>query len=417
MSRYMINGGNRLDGEIKIQGSKNAALPIMAACVLNGAKTILHNVPDIQDVRIMKKILTSIGCKIKTETNTLIIDSSMINSAKVSEQLVSRMRSSIMLMGALVAKLKHAHFSYPGGCDIGLRPIDIHLKALKQLGANITEEHGYIIVDGKDLHAADIVLNYPSVGATENIILASVMTKGVTSIANAAKEPEIIDLQNFLNSLGARVYGAGSNTVYVEGVDRLCEGEYTIMADRIAAGTYMCATHICSGKVFLRGCSLENIKSPYYKLIESGLKVKVYSDGVQCISSKDIQSIDSIVTLPYPGFPTDLQPLFVAMLCYANGISIINETVFESRYRFTTQLLRMGANIKIEGRTAIIAGVNKLEGATVYAHDLRGGAALTIAALGAQGSSTVEDIHHIRRGYENFIGVLQNVGADIKYIN
>jgi UDP-N-acetylglucosamine 1-carboxyvinyltransferase len=272
MSRYIINGGNKLDGEILIQGSKNAALPIMAACVLNGAKTVLHNVPDIQDVRIMKKILTSIGCKIKTERGSLTIDSSSLGSASVSEQLVSKMRSSMMLMGALVAKMKYAHFSYPGGCDIGLRPIDIHLKALKKLGADITEDHGYIIIDGKNMHSADIVLNYPSVGATENIILASIFTKGVTSVSNAAKAPEIIDLQNFLNAVGARVYGAGSNTVYIEGVERLGTGEYVIMPDRIVSGTYMCATHICSGKVFLRNCSLDSIKSPYYKLIESGLK-------------------------------------------------------------------------------------------------------------------------------------------------
>lgn len=417
MSRYIINGGNKLDGEIAVQGSKNAALPIMAACVLNGVKTVLHNVPDIQDVRIMKKILASIGCKIKTEGSSLSIDSSSIDSASVSEQLVSKMRSSIMLMGALTAKMKHANFSYPGGCDIGLRPIDIHLKALKKLGADITEDHGYIIIDGKDMRCADILLNYPSVGATENIILASVFTKGVTSVSNAAKEPEIIDLQNFLNVIGARVYGAGSNTVYIEGVEKLRSGEYTIMADRIASGTYMCATHMCSGKVFLRNCSLDSIKSPYYKLIESGLKVKMYSDGVQCISNGDIQTIDSIVTLPYPGFPTDLQPLFVAMMCYSNGITFVNETVFENRYRYTSQLVRMGANIKIEGRTAIISGCKKLEGATVYAHDLRGGAALTLAALRAEGMSSIEDTHHIRRGYENFAGVLQNIGADIKYIS
>ncbi len=322
-----------------------------------------------------------------------------------------------MLMGALVAKMKYAHFSYPGGCDIGLRPIDIHLKALKKLGADITEDHGYIIIDGKDMRSADIVLNYPSVGATENIILASVFTKGVTSVSNAAKEPEIIDLQNFLNSVGARVYGAGSNTVYIEGVERLQTGEYAIMPDRIVSGTYMCATHICAGKVFLRNCSLDSIKSPYYKLIESGLKIKSYADGVQCISNGDIQPIDSIMTLPYPGFPTDLQPVFVAMMCYSSGITLINETVFENRYRYTSQLIRMGADIKIEGRTAVISGSKNLEGATVYAHDLRGGAALTLAALRAEGVSSIEDTQHIRRGYENFAGVLQNVGADIKSIS
>ncbi len=417
MSKYVINGGNKLYGEIKIQGAKNAMLPIMAACVLNGTENIIHNAPDIQDVRIMKKILISIGCKVKTEKDTVVINSSTLNSNAVSEQLVSKMRSSIMLMGSLLAKQKETRFSYPGGCDIGLRPIDIHLQAFKTLGATIKEEHGYIIIDGENLCASNILLNYPSVGATENIMLASVFTKGVTSIANAAKEPEIIDLQNFLNAMGARVYGAGSNTIYIEGVEKLNRCEYTVMPDRIVAGTYLCFVHAAGGRVFLRDCSLEHIKSPYYKLIESGLKIKSYSEGIEAQSNREIQPIDSIVTLPYPGFPTDLQALFTAMLTCANGTSVINETVFENRYKFTSQLVRMGANIKIEGRIAIIKGVEKLGGATVYAQDLRGGAALVLAALGAEGKSIVEDVHHISRGYENLAGVLQSVNADIKYIN
>lgn len=231
------------------------------------------------------------------------------------------------------------------------------------------------------------------------------------------KNPKSSTCRIFSTPSARAFYGAGSNTVYIEGVERLGTGEYVIMPDRIVSGTYMCATHICSGKVFLRNCSLDSIKSPYYKLIESGLKIKSYADGVHCISNGDIQPIDSIMTLPYPGFPTDLQPLFVAMMCYSNGITLINETVFENRYRYTSQLIRMGADIKIEGRTAIISGSKNLEGATVYAHDLRGGAALALAALRAEGISLIEDTQHIRRGYENFAGALQNVGADIKYIS
>ncbi len=416
MGRYLIGGGNRLNGEVRLQGSKNASLPIMAASVLNGGVSILHNVPDIEDVRNMKKILISIGCKIYSEKNTLTIDSSSLNNCEVSEDLVSKMRSSVMLMGALISKFKKAKFSYPGGCEIGLRPIDIHIKGLKALGALIEEEHGYILIDGSRLKSASVLLNYPSVGATENLILASIFNKGVTSIHNAAKEPEIIDLQNYLNTMGARVYGAGTNNIYIEGVEKLHDCEYFIMPDRVVLATYLCALNITGGKICIKQGNLDSIKSPYYKLIESGMKIKSYTDEITAISEQRLQPIDTIITQPYPGFPTDMQPLFTSMLTYADGTSIVKETVFENRYKYISQLMRMGADVKIDGRLAIIKGVRKLSGAKVYSQDLRGGAALVIAALGAEGYSMVEDVSYIERGYENLPEMMSGLGADIRYI-
>ncbi len=416
MGRYIINGQNPLYGEVTLQGSKNAALPIMAACVLCEEEIILHNVPDISDVSIMKKILSSIGCFVKTEGNTLIIDPSRLTGSTVSESLVSKMRSSIILLGSLLARNKVTRFSYPGGCDIGLRPIDMHLKGLKNLGAEINEEHGYIIADGRNLHSGNIHLNYPSVGATENIMLASVFSKGVTSVSNAAKEPEIVDLQYFLNAMGARVYGAGTNTVYIEGVEKLSGCSYTIMSDRIVSPTYMCAVNMCGGDVLIKGTDLSHIKSPYYKLIESGLEVIPDGGGIRVRKNGKINSLDSIISMPYPGFPTDLQPVFTAMLTLSEGTTVVNETVFENRYRFTSQLKRMGADITIEGRIALIKGIRGLSATRVYSEDLRGGAALTLAALSANGKSTVEDVEYIQRGYEDFHGRLSSLGADIKYI-
>lgn len=412
--KYIINGKRPVKGEINLQGSKNASLPIIAACVLNKSETVLHNVPDIEDVRIMLKILQSLGCRTEFSDNVLCINSDNLKMCEVSENLVNKMRSSIILMGALLAINKQVTFSYPGGCDIGLRPIDLHLKGLRQIGAQIEESHGYIVAKGDELVSASIILDYPSVGATENIMLASVFTKGVTSISNAAREPEILDLQNFLNAMGARVYGAGTNTIYIEGVDKLHSCEYTVMPDRIAAGTFLCANSVAGGELFLRNCKLEHIKSPYYKLLESGMRFKIYSDGIMSITDRNIAPLNTLITSPYPAFPTDLQPPFTAMLCFAKGTSVVNETIFENRYRFVSQLSRMGADIKIEGRIAIITGKSVLSGANVYAHDLRGGAALIVAALGAEGKTIINDVYHIERGYENIVNTLRNIGVDIK---
>ncbi|NLW70434.1 MAG: UDP-N-acetylglucosamine 1-carboxyvinyltransferase [Eubacteriaceae bacterium] len=416
MESIIIEGGRKLSGEVKIQGSKNAGLPILAACVLCRGEVILHNVPNIGDVETMLEILTSLGCKAQFSDNTVVIDSSDLTCGEVSEELMGKMRSSIMLMGALIAVNKKVRFSYPGGCDIGLRPIDLHLSAFKNMGADISEQGGFISVDGSDMRSAGILLDFPSVGATENIILSSVFTKGVTSVTNAAKEPEIIDLQNFLNSMGARVYGAGSNTVYIEGVEKLKGCEYTIIPDRIVTGTYMCAVSAASGDIFLRGARADHLKFPRHKLEESGLVVKDCTDGLRCIGKGEVKGLSSIITSVYPGFPTDMQPLFTAMLCKSEGVTIINETVFENRYRYTSQLMRMGADIRIEDRIAVINGKKQLSGAKMISQDLRGGAALIIAALGARGNSIIEGMDYVYRGYENICGELRSLQAEIKTI-
>ena len=398
-----------------MQGCKNAALPILIGAILNRGENVIHNVPLIEDVFTMKEILLSLGCKVKIEDNTFYINSKNLNNPKISERLIRKMRSSIVLMGALIALEKECTFTLPGGCDIGLRPIDMHLKALKQLGAVIEEENGVIKCYGNDLVGKNIQLDYPSVGATENLMFASVFAKGVTSIGNAAKEPEIIDLQNFLNSMGARVYGAGGNTVYIEGTGKLNEfNEYTVMEDRIVAGTFMSLVHMTSGELFIKGCKIDNMKAIYYKLLESNLKIKPYSDGVLIKSDGKIHSVDSIITLPYPGFPTDMQSQMTSMLTLANGVSIINETIFENRFKYTTLLQRMGADITVTKQIAIVKGVKKLNPAKMYATDLRGGACLVNAALATKGESTIENIDYIKRGYENYASSLRSIGADIK---
>lgn len=415
MARYIIRGKRKINGVLRVQGAKNAALPIMAASILNGAETVLHNVPRIKDVQIMKQILVSIGCAVNCEGSTLIINSSGLNGGWVSEKLVSKMRSSLMLIGALIARMRKSSFSYPGGCDIGLRPIDLHLKTLQQLGVSITKDHGYLHFDAENIHCDSVVLDFPSVGVTENIMLASVFTKGITTIVNAAKEPEIVDLQYFLNAMGARVYGAGTNTIYVEGVSRLYPVEYSIMQDRIVSGTYLCALNMCGGELYLPGCKMEYLKAPYYKLIESGCEFCQYKDGIIAKSTGIPRPIKSIVTMPYPSFPTDLQPQFVSMLSVANGVSVVNETVFENRYKYASQIVRMGAKIDVQDRIAIVTGVDELSSATVYAQDLRGGAAIVLAALRANGTSTVENVVHIERGYEDFWQNLCAINCDVTY--
>lgn len=414
---YIINGGNSLSGEIKLQGCKNAVLPILIGSILNRGENIIHNVPLIEDVFTMREILISLGCEVKIEGNTFYINSKNLNNANISEKLIRKMRSSIVLMGALIALEKECTFTLPGGCDIGLRPIDMHLKALKQLGGVIEEENGVIKCYGNNLKGTNIQLDFPSVGATENLMFAAIFADGVTSIGNAAKEPEIIDLQNFLNSMGARVYGAGGNTVYIEGMSELKKfNEYTVMEDRIVAGTFMSLVHMTGGEVFIKGCKLEHMKAIYYKLLESNLNIKKYCDGVLVKSDGKIHSVDSIITLPYPGFPTDMQSQMSAMLTLSDGVSIINETIFENRFKYTSFLQRMGADITVTKQIAIIKGVKELHPAKMYATDLRGGACLVNAALAARGESVIENVEYIKRGYENYDEVLRGVGADIREV-
>lgn len=412
MKRYIVEGGKSLQGEIVISGSKNASLPIIAASLLNKGITKLYNVPNIHDTKMMFEILKKLGCKVKKNNGKIVIDSRNIKNYEISEDLMRQMRSSVTIVGALIGGYKKATFTYPGGCDIGARPIDLHLKAFRDLGIEIEEDSGYINCSSEKIEGADISLDFPSVGATENAILASVFAEGKTVITNAAMEPEITDLQNFLNRMGAKVKGAGTNIVTIEGVNSLKDVSYTIMPDRIEAGTFLCAGAITGGNITLKSVIPEHLTPVLHKLEECGCKLDVIKDEITIGAPKKLKAID-IKTMPYPGFPTDMQSLFVSMLTIAKGTSIVVENIFENRYKYTNELKRMGAKITVEGKTAIIKGVRRLSKASVKATDLRGGACLVIAALNAKGKTKIEDIEYVLRGYEDFDKKLKIIGAKI----
>ena len=412
MKSYIVDGGRTLQGEIVISGSKNASLPIIAASILNKGITKLYNVPNIHDTQMMFEILKKLGCKIKRNNGKIIIDSRNIRCYEISEDLMRQMRSSVTIVGALIGRYKKGVFTYPGGCDIGARPIDLHLKAFRELGINIEEESGYINCNCDKIIASEISLDFPSVGATENAMLASVLAEGKTVITNAAMEPEIIDLQNFLNKMGAKVEGAGTNIVTIEGVEKLKDVSYKIMPDRIEAGTFLCATAITGGNVRLKSIIPEHLTPVLHKLEECGCKLNLKKDEIAIQGPKKLKAID-IKTMPYPGFPTDMQSIFTSILTIAKGTSIVIENIFENRFKYTNELKRMGAKITIEGKTAVIKGVRRLSKANVKATDLRGGASLVIAALNAKGKTKIEDIEYILRGYENFDKKLKSIGARI----
>ncbi len=413
MSSYIIEGGKKLEGETYVSGSKNASLPIIAASILNKGITKLYNVPNIHDVQMMIEILKELGCKVKKLNNKVIIDSSNVNKYEIPENLMREMRSSVILVGSLIGKYHKAVFSYPGGCDIGSRPIDLHLKAFEKLGIEKCEEYGKIICNTEKILGTEINLDFPSVGATENIILSSVLGDGETKIINAAMEPEIVDLQEMLCRMGAKVSGAGTNVVTITGVKTLKkEVSYNIMSDRIEAGTILCAVAITGGSVKLNKVNPEHITPIVEKLIEMGCDIKIEKNTIIMNSPKKLKAT-SIRTMPYPGFPTDMQSIIVAPLCIASGTSIVTENIFENRFKYTQELERMGAKINIEGRTAIIKGVRKLYGATVKANDLRGGASLVLAGLVAKRKTEVEDIKYVLRGYECLDSKLNMLGAKI----
>jgi len=415
MSYYLITGGKKLEGTVKISGSKNASLPILAATILNGDTSILYNVPDIHDTKITLEILKEIGCKVEKKKNKIVINSSMINKFDIPETLMRQMRSSVVLAGALIGRFKKAKFSYPGGCDIGSRPIDLQIKGLSKLGIEITEELGYINCQSQKIVGNLIDLDFPSVGATENIILASIFAKGETVISNAAREPEIIDLQNFLNKMGAKISGAGTSSIIIKGVEKLNKVSYNIMADRIETGTYMCMAAITNGNIILENTTPEYITPVINKLEECGAQIEVYKNKILIKNNKRLKAIN-IKTMPYPGFPTDMQSVFGGMLATAKGTSIISENIFENRYRYINELRRMGAKAVIEGKTAIIKGTKKIYGTNVLSTDLRGGAAMCTLALVAKGITKIEKIEYIQRGYEKFEEKLQKLGANIKYM-
>lgn len=412
MSKFIIHGGKRLQGEVRISGSKNAALPIVAATVLNKGKTILYNVPNIHDVQTMFEILKQIGAKVQKKNNKVIIDTSKIHTFEIPDNLMRQMRSSVILAGALIGKYNQARFSYPGGCDIGARPIDLHLKGFEKLGINIKEEYGEIMCTTDKIIGTQIHLDFPSVGATENIILASCLGEGTTIITNAAKEPEIIDLIKFLNKMGAKIKGEGTDKIEIIGVKKLAEVSYNIMPDRIEAGTYLIAGAITGSDIKITSVCPEHIVPILNKLEEANCKLEKGKNYVRIIAPKRIKAVD-IKTMPYPGFPTDMQSIFGALLSTAKGTSIITENIFENRYKYIQELNRMGAKIKVEGRTAIIKGTKRIQGSNVVATDLRGGAALVIEALTAKGVTQIDNIHYILRGYENIEEKLKKLGAKV----
>ena len=412
MSKFIIQGGKKLEGEIKISGSKNAALPIIAATILNSGTTTLYNVPNIQDVNTMFEILKKIGATIKRKNNKIIINTNKIHTYEIPDDLMRQMRSSVILAGALLGKYHKARFSCPGGCDIGSRPIDLHLKGFEKLGVEIKEEYGEICCNSEKIIGTQIHLDFPSVGATENIILASCLGEGITIITNAAREPEIEDMIKYLNKMGAKIIGAGTDKIEITGVKRLSEVSYNIMPDRIEAGTYLAAGAITGGDIRLINVNPSHIEPILNKLDEVNCKLDISNNEIEIIAPKRVKATD-IKTMPYPGFPTDMQSIFGALLITAKGTSVITENIFESRYKYSQELIRMGAKINIEGRIAIIKGTKRIQGTNVIATDLRGGASLVIAGLYAKGITQVDNIHYILRGYENMDEKLKKIGAKI----
>ena len=413
MASFIIEGGKRLEGEVVISGSKNASLPIIAASILSGKKTTLYNVPNIHDTQVTLKILKYLGCKVKKTNGKIEIDTKYIQKNDIPDYLMREMRSTVILAGALIGRFKDASFSYPGGCDIGARPIDLHLKAFKKLGINIDEEYGFIRCSCDKIKGANIDLDFPSVGATENIILATVLAEGKTTITNAAREPEIVDMIKMLKKMGANIFGEGTNVIEINGVKELKSVKYRVMPDRIEAGTFLCAGAITKGKVKILNVIPEQIVPIISKLEEAGCKLTVEKNAILIENSKRLKAVE-IKTMPYPGFPTDMQSIFTGMLTTAKGTSMIIENIFENRYKYTSELKRMGAKITTEGKVAIVKGTKKLVGTTVEATDLRGGATLVLAGLVAKGQTTVTNVEHILRGYDALDRKLNKIGANVQ---
>lgn len=420
MERLIINGGNRLVGTVKISGAKNAVLPVIAATLLGQDKvTCLDEVPNLEDVKTISEVLRTLGVAVRheKEKNQLYVDASKIENVTAPYDLVRKMRASFLIMGPLLARLGAAKISLPGGCAIGTRPIDLHLKGFEALGAKIEIGHGDISATAPNgLKGARIYLDFPSVGATENILMAASMAQGQTILENPAQEPEIVDLANYLNIMGARIRGAGTNVIKIEGVQKLVARDYAIIPDRIEAGTYMIAAAMTQGDVYIENAISEHLKPVIAKLKEAGVTVIENVEGIRVTTDKRPRAVD-IKTLPYPGFPTDMQAQFMAMLTVSEGTSMVTETVFENRMMHADELRRMGAKIKIDGRTAVVEGVEKLTGCQVKATDLRAGAAVVLAGLVAEGTTQVGYIHHIDRGYDNLVSKLVNLGADIKRVD
>ena len=416
MEKLIIHGDHELHGRVKISGAKNAVLPIIAATLLAQDKPcVLDEVPYLNDVCTIAEVLRQLGAKVdfNRQQHTLFVDSTVLKTVDAPYDLVRKMRASFVIMGPLLARYGKAKISMPGGCAIGTRPIDLHLKGFEALGAEIEIGHGFISATAPNgLKGTSIYLDFPSVGATENIIMAACMAEGQTILENAAQEPEIIDLANFLNIMGAKIRGAGTNVIKITGVPKLIGHNYTIIPDRIEAGTYMVAVAMTGGDIYIENAISEHLKPVIAKLNEAGVKIEEDIDGIRVSCNKRPKAID-IKTLPYPGFPTDMQAQFMAMLTIADGTGLVTETVFENRFMHVDELKRMGACIKVDGRTSIVEGVPSLNGCQVKATDLRAGAAMVLAGLVANGETEVSYIHHIDRGYDNLVEKLCGLGADI----
>ena len=414
MERLIVSGGKKLSGSIKISGAKNAVLPIIAASLLGTTTSRLEEIPALEDVGTISEVLGYLGVTVsKEEAGTLIVNSADLSCCEAPYELVRKMRASFLVMGPLLARAGQARISLPGGCAIGTRPIDLHLKGFEALGAEIVLGHGYIEARTKQrLKGARIYLDFPSVGATENIMMAASLAEGQTILENPAEEPEIVDLANYLNAMGARIRGAGTNVIRIEGVKELKGTTHAVIPDRIEAGTYMVAAAITGGDVWLENALSEHLKPVTAKLKEAGVAIEEKIDGVRIRGTGAVKAVD-VKTLPYPGFPTDMQSQFMALMTVANGTSVVTETVFENRFMHVDELKRMGASIKIEGRSAIVEGVPNLTGCPVKATDLRAGAALVLAGLVAEGNTEISCIHHIDRGYEDIVGKLTSLGAEI----
>lgn len=417
MEQYAIKGGNPLVGEVEIGGAKNAALAILAASIMTDETVLIENMPDVRDTNVMMQAMESIGAIIeRIDRHTVKITGKAIRDLVIEDDYIKKIRASYYLLGGLLGKYKKAQVTLPGGCNIGLRPIDQHIKGFRALGADVRIEHGLIIAEAEHLKGGNVYMDVVSVGATIDVMLAAVMAEGQTTIENAAKEPHVVDVANFLNSMGASVKGAGTDVIRIKGVTKLHGTEYAIIPDQIEAGTFMFAAAVTKGDVTVKNVIPKHLESISAKLTEIGCEVEEADDAVRVVAAKPLTHTH-VKTLPYPGFPTDMQPQITVALALSKGTSIVTESIFENRFKYVDELTRMGANIKVEGNTAIIDGVSKYTGASINAPDLRAGAALVMAALAAEGTSVIDDIKFIERGYEDFPLKLQGLGAQIEKVS
>lgn len=417
MEQYVIKGGNTLSGEVKIGGAKNAALAILAAAIMTDETVTIDNLPNVRDINVLLQAIEEIGAQVeRVDEHTVKINGSFIRDVSVDNEFIRRIRASYYLIGALLGKYKKAEVALPGGCDIGSRPIDLHIKGFRAMGANVEIEHGLVVAEAENLKGTHIYLDKVSVGATINIMMAAAMADGKTVIENAAKEPHVVDVANFLNSMGANIRGAGTDVIRIVGVEKFHKTEYSVIPDQIEAGTFMFAVAAAGGDVMVRDVIPKHLEATTAKLLEVGCRVEEFDDAVRVISDRSLHHTQ-VTTLPYPGFPTDMQPQMAVILGIAEGTSTVTESIFENRFKYVDELTRMGADIKVESNIAIIRGVQNYSGARVNAPDLRAGAALVIAGLVGDGITIIDDIYYIERGYESFEEKLRQIGAQIEKVS